>query len=320
MIYWFDSSQGGIIKEAVEDYTYDFIDSYGNEPLLSAEEELSLIERIRAGEAAQEALDAPTSKLSESERKEHQFCARRGKKAQERFIKANIRLSMHVARRYMGRGLPFGDLVQEGIFGITHAIRKFEPARGNRFSTYATPWIRQYISRAVINTGSTIRVPEHRVNEIHKVIKTRNALLEQLGREATLDEISGATGKPVSTLESLLQYGQQPISLQAPVGEETDELGDILVDQQFDGPEKEYEQVHLSQQLRSVLEGLTEREQLLMGLKYGLSEQGEPLSLAAAAEQMNISRERARQIERTALAKLRHPKNQHLHAFLSPAD
>lgn len=281
---------------------------------------MTLIETIRAGDTANEVLEASEENLSDNEHRDLTQCVRKGKKAQERFIKANIRLSMHIARRYMGRGLPFGDLVQEGIFGISHAIRKFEPTRGNRFSTYATPWIRQYISRAVINTGSSIRIPEHRVNEMHKVVKTRNELLEKLGREATLEEISEATGKTVETLDALMRYGQQPISLHAPVGEETDELGDILVDQQFDGPEKEYEQTHLSEQLRSVLEGLTEREQLLMGLKYGLSDTGISLSLAAAAEQLGISRERARQIERTALSKLRHPKNQHLHQFLSSSD
>jgi RNA polymerase primary sigma factor len=287
---------------------------------LSAEEEQALIDSIRAGEAAAEVLESDGPSYSELDRQELQKCARNGKKAQERFIKANVRLSMHVARRYMGRGLPFGDLVQEGIFGISHAIRKFEPSRGNRFSTYATPWIRQYISRAVINTGATIRVPEHRVNEMHKVNKTRSELLEKLGREATLSEVAEATNKSLDTLDALMKYGQQPISLHAPVGEETDELGDILVDQQFDGPEQEYEQTQLSEQLRDVLEGLTEREQLLMSLKYGMGESGKPLSLAAAAEEMSISRERARQIERTALAKLRHPKNQHLHQFLSAMD
>lgn len=320
MLYWLDTFiWRTIISEAVEDYTYDFIQSYGNEPLLNAAEEVKLMTQIREGEVASQTLEDAQAieSLSGEDLNKLRWQAKRGKRAQERFIKANIRLSMHVARKYTGRGLPFGDLVQEGVFGIAHAIKKFEPSRGNRFSTYATPWIRQYISRAVINTGSTIRVPEHRVNEIYKVNRVRQGLLDELGREPTEQEVSEASGKPLSTVEALARYSQQPISLHAPVGDDIDELGDILVDDSVVLPDESYEEAYLSEQIRRVFDGLTEREAQLMSLKYGLGETGAPQSLAAAAETMDISRERARQLERTALAKLRHPKNQHLHQFIA---
>lgn len=313
MIYWFHTFRRYLISEAFEDYSYDFLDSYGNEPLLSAEDEQKLISSIREGEKAEDALN---NQKNLKNKKELEFIQRRGKRAKERFIRANIRLSMHVARNYTGRGLPFGDLVQEGIFGISHAIRKFEPERGYRFSTYATPWIRQYISRAVINTGATIRVPEHRINEMHKVNKIKNGLFETLGREPSLEELAEATGKSLEILAALDGYSQQPVSLHVTVGEDSNELGDILVNDQQQSPEDAYEESYLADQIRKVFKGLTEREAELMTLRHGLGVVGVSCSLAAAAEEMGISRERARQLERTALSKLRHPKNQHLHQFL----
>lgn len=314
MIYWFHTYRRFLISEAFEDYSYDFLESYGNEPLLSPEDEQRLIAAIRAGDEAEEQLKKT---VSETKRKELQFVSRKGQRAKERFIKANVRLSMHVARNYTGRGLPFSDLVQEGVFGITHAIRKFEPERGYRFSTYATPWIRQYISRAVINTGATIRVPEHRINEMHKVNKIRTGLFDSLGREPSLEELAEATGKSLETLAALESYSQQPISLHVTVGEDANELGDILMNEDDQSPEDAFEEAYLAEQIRKVFQGLTEREAELMTLRHGLGAIGVSRTLAAAAEEMGISRERARQLERTALSKLRHPKNQHLHQYIN---
>lgn len=261
-------------------------------------------------------MDSNRGSLTKEEERKLEFASRKGKRAEGRFIRANIRLSMHVAKRYSGRGLPFGDLVQEGIFGISHAIRKFEPERGNRFSTYATPWIRQYISRAVINTGATIRVPEHRVNEMHKVNRVKNELFDSLGREPSAEELAEATGKSVQVLSDLDGYSLQPVSIHLPVGEESSELGDLIVDSAGESPDDAYEKVSLAEQITKIFGGLTDREREFIITRFGLNGLGEALSVSATAERMNVSRERARQLERSALSKMRHPKNQHLQQFL----
>jgi RNA polymerase primary sigma factor len=296
--------------------SYNFSDSYGSEPLLTAAEEVSLIHSIQLGKIAKELLavgefDSPLDKRK-AERNSN-F----GDKAHERFVRANVRLSMHVARKYNNRGLAYEDLVQEGIFGIMHAIRKFDPERGFRFSTYAMPWVRQQISRAVINTGSTVRVPEHRINELTKISRMRSSLMAELGRDAEDFEVSDALGMTIDDMLVIESYAAQPISLHTPIGEEGSELGDLLMDESAD-TEAEAIEKDLSDRVETTLRGLNDREALVIRHRFGLHEglNSEVDSFATIAGVLGVTRERVRQIERTAIAKLRHPKNTHLRAFL----
>jgi RNA polymerase primary sigma factor len=297
---------------------YDFADSYGSEQLLSAAEEVSLISDIRAGETARLAIAEGTIALDSLELRRAERSARIGEKARERFVKANVRLAMHVARRYLNRGLSYEDLVQEGIFGVIHAIGKFEPERGWRFSTYAMPWVRQYISRAVINTGSAIRVPEHKVNEMNKLSRVRGQLLIDLGRDATDEEVAYAAEITTDELAQLDSYFSQPISIHTPVGEDDSELGDLLTDDRV-GPEAEAVQADLTARLEEAFRSLNEKEVEVLRHRFNLGgvTYSDSESLAKISLGMGITRERVRQIEKTAIAKLRHPKNSHLALFLS---
>lgn len=295
---------------------YNFSDSYGSEPLLTAAEEVSLIHSIQLGKIASELLavgefDSPLDKRKAERNKNF------GDKAHERFVRANVRLSMHVARKYNNRGLSYEDLVQEGIFGIMHAIRKFDPSRGYRFSTYAMPWVRQQISRAVINTGSTVRVPEHRINELTKISRMRSSLIATLGREAEDFEVADALDMKLDDMLVIESYATQPISLHTPVGEEGTELGDLLMDESSSA-EGEALANDLSERVEATLRGLNEREELVIRYRFGLNEglNSDIDSFATIATKLGITRERVRQIEKTAIAKLRHPKNTHLMAFL----
>lgn len=297
---------------------YDFADSYGAEQLLSAAEEVSLISDIRAGEAAKTSIAEGGDQFDSLELRRTERTARLGDKAKERFIKANVRLAMHVARRYLNRGLSYEDLVQEGVFGVIHAIGKFEPERGWRFSTYAMPWVRQYISRAVVNTGSAIRVPEHKVNEMNKLSRVRNQLLVELGRDATNEEVAYAAEITTDELAQLDSYFSQPISIHTPVGEDDSELGDLLTDDGA-GPEAEAMQSDLSDRIEEAFRSLNEREVEVLRYRFNMGDAAykNSESLGKIATGMGITRERVRQIEKTAIAKLRHPKHSHLIMFLT---
>lgn len=296
---------------------YDFIESYGTEQLLTAADEVSLMASIKLGQQAKIKLSKDKFKTPLDKRKAERNL-RAGEKAHERFVKANIRLSMHVARKYLNRGLSYEDLVQEGMFGIMHAMTKYEPERGYRFSTYAMPWVRQQISRAVINTGSSIRVPEHRINELTKISRTRALLLSELGREPEDFEVAEALEMPLDEMLTILTYSSQPISLHTPVGEEDSELGDLLMDENAD-TEAEAVANDLSEKLDNALRGLNDRELAIIKFRFGLGEGllNDPDSFSAIAIKLGITRERVRQIEKTAISKLRHPKNTHLRHFLS---
>lgn len=296
---------------------YDFIESYGTEQLLTAVEEVQLMAAIHLGQKAKAQLSKNSFKNPLDKRKAERNL-RTGEKAHERFVKANIRLSMHVARKYLNRGLSYEDLVQEGMFGIMHAITKYEPERGYRFSTYAMPWVRQQISRAVINTGSSIRVPEHRINELTKISRTRASLLGELGREPEDFEVAEALDMPLDEMLTIMTYASQPISLNTPVGEEDSELGDLLMDASVDTT-AEAVASDLSIRLERALQGLSDRELIVVKYRFGLGERlgSEADSFSAIAAKLGITRERVRQIEKTAISKLRHPKNTHLRHFLS---
>ena len=271
---------GSLEKElALDDPVRAYLKEIGGVPLLTAEEEAALAAAARAGDAA----------------------------ARRRLCEANLRLVVSVAKRYAGRGLPFLDLIQEGNLGLMKAAEKFEPERGFKFSTYATWWIRQSITRAIADQGRTIRIPVHLVESINRVKKTSSDLLHQNGREPTPAEIAVRLDLEPERVSQLLQLAQEPVSLEAPVGEEEDaHIEDFVQDDTAGIPADEAGRQMLHRELVSVLSSLTDREQRVLSLRFGL-EDGRPRTLEELGQEFHVTRERVRQIEAKALRKLRHP-------------
>ena len=271
---------GSLEKElALDDPVRAYLKEIGGVPLLTAEEEAALAAAARAGDAA----------------------------ARRRLCEANLRLVVSVAKRYAGRGLPFLDLIQEGNLGLMKAAEKFEPERGFKFSTYATWWIRQSITRAIADQGRTIRIPVHLVESINRVKKISSDLLHQNGREPTPAEIAVRLDLEPERVSQLLQLAQEPVSLEAPVGEEEDaHIEDFVQDDTAGIPADEAGRQMLHRELVSVLSSLTDREQRVLSLRFGL-EDGRPRTLEELGQEFHVTRERVRQIEAKALRKLRHP-------------
>ena len=264
---------------ALEDPVKTYLKEIGRVPLLSAEEEAALAHAAKAGDA----------------------------EARRRLSEANLRLVVSVAKRYAGRGLPFLDLIQEGNLGLMKAAEKFEPERGFKFSTYATWWIRQSITRAIADQGRTIRIPVHLVESINRVKKTAGELLRKNGREPTAEEIAVQLELEPDRVRELLQLAQDPISLETPVGEEEDaHLEDFIQDEEVGAPADEAGRQLLRRELLSVLKSLTPREERVITLRFGL-EDGRSRTLEELGREFNVTRERVRQIEAKALRKLRHP-------------
>ena len=264
---------------ALDDPVKAYLKEIGQVPLLSAEEEQMLARAARAGDAD----------------------------ARRRLSEANLRLVVSVAKRYAGRGLPFLDLIQEGNLGLMKAAEKFEPDRGFKFSTYATWWIRQSITRAIADQGRTIRIPVHLVEHINRVRKTAGELLRKNGREPTAEEIAVQLEMEPDRVRELLQLAQEPVSLETPVGEEEDaHLEDFIQDEEAGIPVDEAGRQLLRQELMSVLKSLTPREERVITLRFGLDD-GRPRTLEELGKEFNVTRERIRQIEAKALRKLRHP-------------
>ena len=264
---------------ALDDPVKAYLKEIGQVPLLSAEEEQTLARAARAG-------DADTRR---------------------RLSEANLRLVVSVAKRYAGRGLPFLDLIQEGNLGLMKAAEKFEPDRGFKFSTYATWWIRQSITRAIADQGRTIRIPVHLVEHINRVRKTAGELLRKNGREPTAEEIAVRLEMEPDRVRELLQLAQEPVSLETPVGEEEDaHLEDFIQDEEAGIPVDEAGRQLLRRELMSVLKSLTPREERVITLRFGLDD-GRPRTLEELGKEFNVTRERIRQIEAKALRKLRHP-------------
>ena len=264
---------------ALDDPVKAYLKEIGQVPLLSAEEEQTLARAARAGDAD----------------------------ARRRLSEANLRLVVSVAKRYAGRGLPFLDLIQEGNLGLMKAAEKFEPDRGFKFSTYATWWIRQSITRAIADQGRTIRIPVHLVEHINRVRKTAGELLRKNGREPTAEEIAVRLEMEPDRVRELLQLAQEPVSLETPVGEEEDaHLEDFIQDEEAGIPVDEAGRQLLRRELMSVLKSLTPREELVITLRFGLDD-GRPRTLEELGKEFNVTRERIRQIEAKALRKLRHP-------------
>ncbi len=297
-----DDTAGGPSADLVRVYLREI----GRVRLLTAEEEVDLAKRVEAGLFAAEKVAASRA-LPPTLRAELETLARDGELAKQRLIEANLRLVVSIAKRYSGRGLPFLDLIQEGNLGLIRAVEKFDYAKGYKFSTYASWWIRQAISRAIADQARTIRVPVHMVETINRILRTQRQLAQELGREPTPEEVARRVDLPAAKVEEIRRLAVEPVSLHTPVGEDDgSELGDLIEDGEAMAPLDWAAQGLLQRQLDAVLGHLGERERRLVRLRYGLTD-GEPHTLEEVGQIFGITRERVRQIEAKTLAKLRQP-------------
>ena len=303
---------------SVEDPVRMYLKEIGKVPLLSADEEIELAQKMEAGSVAVEKIPLLKERLAETgdeqekeeiqaEIKALQLDVDRGSDAKKRLAEANLRLVVSIAKRYVGRGMLFLDLIQEGNLGLIKAVEKFDYRKGYKFSTYATWWIRQAITRAIADQARTIRIPVHMVETINKLIRVSRQLLQELGREPTPEEIAEEMKMPVDRVREILKISQEPVSLETPIGEEEDShLGDFIKDDNVPVPADAAAFTLLKEQLEEVLGTLTEREQKVLTLRFGL-EDGRARTLEEVGKEFNVTRERIRQIEAKALRKLRHP-------------
>ena len=275
---------------STEDPVRMYLKEIGNVPLLTSEEEVELAKRVEAGD----------------------------EDAKRQLTEANLRLVVSIAKKYVGRGMPFLDLIQEGNMGLMKAVDKFDYTKGYKFSTYATWWIRQAITRGIADTGRTIRVPVHMVETINKTLRMTRTLLQELGREPTPEEVADRLGVPVSRVREVLKISRDPVSLDTPIGEEDDShLGDFIEDDTVMSPADSAAFSMLREELSKALESLTERERQVIKLRFGL-EDGRARTLEEVGKEFNVTRERIRQIEAKALRKLRHPtRSKRLKDFLN---
>jgi RNA polymerase nonessential primary-like sigma factor len=281
-----------------------YLNGIGKTALLTAAQEVELAKRIEAGVFAQHMLDT-AEKLTPTQRADLRTLVRDGQVAKNHLLEANLRLVVSLAKRYTGRGMPLLDLIQEGNLGLIRAVEKFDYAKGFKFSTYATWWIRQAITRGMADQSRTIRLPVHLVEQVNKLARLKRELHQLLGREATHEELADGTGLPVEKIGDLLDHARDPVSLDMPVGnDEEAPLGDFIEDADASDAESAVISGLLQDDLRRVLATLDAREQLVIRLRYGL-EDGQPRTLDQIARHFGLSRERVRQIEREVMSKLR---------------
>lgn len=302
---------------ATADPVKDYLKQIGRVSLLNAEQEVDLSERIEAGLYAQHLLDTEGDKLDFKRKRELKWAASDGKKAKDHLLEANLRLVVSLAKRYTGRGMLFLDLIQEGNLGLIRAVEKFDWQKGFKFSTYATWWIRQAITRAMADQARTIRVPVHMVEVINKLSRVQRQMLQDLGREPTPDELARELDMPVEKVQEVQKYGREPISLHTPLGEDGDsEFGDLIEDTDAIAPSDAVAFSLLQEQFKQVLETLSPREAGVIKMRYGL-EDGQPKTLDDIGRVYGVTRERIRQIESKTMSKLRHPsRSQTLRDFL----
>ena len=302
---------------SIEDPVRMYLKEIGKVPLLTAEEEIDLARKMEAGAVAKEKIALLEKRLGSADEKEKAELEEEiaslkgdlesGDEAKKRLAEANLRLVVSIAKRYVGRGMLFLDLIQEGNLGLIKAVEKFDYRKGYKFSTYATWWIRQAITRAIADQARTIRIPVHMVETINKLIRVSRQLLQELGREPTPEEIAAEMNMPVERVREILKISQEPVSLETPIGEEEDShLGDFIQDDNVPVPADAAAFTLLKEQLEEVLGTLTEREQKVLTLRFGL-EDGRARTLEEVGKEFNVTRERIRQIEAKALRKLRHP-------------
>jgi RNA polymerase primary sigma factor len=301
------------VAEARRAVTSDLVRIYlreiGRVPLLTAHDEVELAKAIEAGLFAEEKLQSGIRHDDEScgaEAAELMLIAADGIAAKQRLIEANLRLVVSIAKRYIGRGMVFLDLIQEGNLGLIRAVEKFDYTKGYKFSTYATWWIRQAITRAIADQARTIRIPVHMVETINKMARIQRQLHQDLGREATPAEIAAEMGMHPDRIAEIQRIAQEPVSLQSPIGEEDSDLGDFIEDADAVVPMEAAAFIMLQDQLDQVLDSLSLREQRIIQLRFGLTD-GHPRTLEEVGREFGVTRERIRQIESKTLAKLRHP-------------
>jgi RNA polymerase primary sigma factor len=282
-----------------------YLKEVGRVPLLTAEEEVELAQRIERGRLAREEL--AKGNVSPRRRSELQALIEDGWAAREHLITANSRLVISVAKKYMGRGVPFLDLIQEGNIGLIRAAKKFDYRRGHKFSTYATWWIRQAVTRAIADQGRTIRVPVHMGDQINKLLRVQHQLTQRLGRDPSVEELAEALDVTPQKVENMIQVARRPLSLETPTDDEEDSvLGDFIQDEEVPAPDESATYNLLREHLDSVLNGLPPREVRILQLRYGLLD-GQAYTLEEVGRKMGVTRERVRQIEAQALSRLRHP-------------
>ena len=305
---------------SIDDPVRMYLKEIGKVPLLSADEEIALATRMNAkndAEARIKAAEESGETIPEEEMAALKKTIKDGEKAKQKLAEANLRLVVSIAKRYVGRGMQFLDLIQEGNLGLIKAVEKFDHTKGFKFSTYATWWIRQAITRAIADQARTIRIPVHMVETINKVKKVSSQLLHEYGHDPSAEEIAERLDMPVDKVREIMRVAQEPVSLETPIGEEEDShLGDFIPDDDAPVPAEAASQTLLKEQLADVLKTLTPREEKVLRLRFGL-EDGRPRTLEEVGKEFNVTRERIRQIEAKALRKLRHPsRSKKLRDFL----
>ncbi len=306
---------------AIDDPVRMYLKEIGKVDLLTPEREVELAQAMGAGAAAKEQLaelEKSGEELPDEVRLELKKTIKQGERAKQQLAEANLRLVVSIAKRYVGRGMLFLDLIQEGNLGLIKAVEKFDFTKGFKFSTYATWWIRQAITRAIADQARTIRIPVHMVETINKVIRVNRQLLQELGHDPSPEETAEEMGMPVEKVREILKIAQEPVSLETPIGEEEDShLGDFIPDEDASEPSEAASFTLLKEQLVDVLSTLTPREEKVLRLRFGI-EDGRTRTLEEVGKEFNVTRERIRQIEAKALRKLRHPsRSKKLKDFLS---
>ncbi|GGQ05081.1 hypothetical protein GCM10010187_21140 [Actinomadura coerulea] len=292
---------------ATADPVKDYLKQIGKVPLLNAEQEVELAKRIEAGLFAEERLAVAGPSMSEEDLEDFEWIAEDGRRAKNHLLEANLRLVVSLAKRYTGRGMLFLDLIQEGNLGLIRAVEKFDYTKGYKFSTYATWWIRQAITRAMADQARTIRIPVHMVEVINKLARVQRQMLQDLGREPTPEELAKELDMTPEKVVEVQKYGREPISLHTPLGEDGDsEFGDLIEDSEAIVPADAVSFTLLQEQLHSVLDTLSEREAGVVSMRFGLTD-GQPKTLDEIGKVYGVTRERIRQIESKTMSKLRHP-------------
>jgi RNA polymerase primary sigma factor len=294
------------VAGATADPVKDYLKQIGKVPLLNAEQEVELAKRIEAGLFAEEKL-AESERMNTDQRIDLEWIAEDGRRAKNHLLEANLRLVVSLAKRYTGRGMLFLDLIQEGNLGLIRAVEKFDYTKGYKFSTYATWWIRQAITRAMADQARTIRIPVHMVEVINKLARVQRQMLQDLGREPTPEELAVELDMTPEKVVEVQKYGREPISLHTPLGEDGDsEFGDLIEDSEAIQPGEAVSFTLLQEQLHSVLDTLSEREAGVVSMRFGLTD-GQPKTLDEIGKVYGVTRERIRQIESKTMSKLRHP-------------
>src|ERR1700710_88693 len=306
------------LKTPTSDPVRMYLKEIGKVPLLTAEEEVDLAKRIEAGLFASEKLAGTTKKMNDKLRRELDLIERDGQIAKRKLVEANLRLVVSIAKRYVGRGMLFLDLIQEGNLGLIRAVEKFDYTKGYKFSTYATWWIRQAITRAIADQARTIRIPVHMVEVINKLARVQRQMLQDLGREPTPEELAKELDMTPEKVIEVQKYGREPISLHTPLGEDGDsEFGDLIEDSEAIVPADAVSFTLLQEQLHAVLDTLSEREAGVVSMRFGLPD-GQPKTLDEIGKVYGVTRERIRQIESKTMSKLRHPsRSQVLRDYLN---